>query len=376
MRRLALVVGGLIVGLMLAEIMCRLVRPHWARRTAGDNPNTWRVEGLVTDPALDYSFEPGFTGRMTLAGNYDVPFRINAQGLRDDVEYSPLHADQRRILLVGDSFVFGVGVELQDTLGKQLERTLNAEGTSAHPVQVVSVGAPGYGLDDYTRLIERWVPKLRPDLVIIAMFSGNDLLDYDLKARNRTIVLDGRMLHERQAWDIRLRNFGAVAHLVLKRFNPYPRIEADRPDKPKPADLTRIYQTTSDWIRHLVEAPGRQGPPLAIWLIEGRPVTERLSRGMPRQSPAPLLGVLKVARDLGCQVFDPADMWSTAAAPLSQYYFPQDSHFSAQGCRLMAEWLAPRLLEAYPRLVAPKPPAGKQKPASPKTPKGPAPGPR
>ncbi len=354
MRKWALIGGGLLVGLILAEGVCRLLFPNPITGAPDENRNTWRVEGLVNDEQLEFSFEPGYAGRMTLAGDYDVPFRINGQGLRADADYAASHPGGRRILLVGDSFVFGIGVELQDTLGEQLERALNADDSGGPPVEVVAAGVPSYGLDHYAGLIERWVPRLQPDLVLVALFPGNDLLDYELSQRDRKVVIEGRLVKQRQAWSYNLRKYSALAHLLLERFNPHERIELIRPQKPTPEELAHIYATIEPWIGRVVAAPGPDGPPVAIVLIETKGMIAAQQDGRKGFTIPPLNDVLADFRDAGCQVFEPVDAWIAAPPPLEQYFFTRDVHHSAAGNRFVAQWLAPRLREAFgDRLRAP-----------------------
>ncbi|HTE06581.1 MAG TPA: hypothetical protein VK824_10315, partial [Planctomycetota bacterium] len=97
-----LLAGGLCAGLVLAEGICRLTVSNPITGPPDPDRTSWRVEGLVNDPLVGFSFQPGFSGRMSLPGDYDVPFRISPQGLRDDRIFGPTHEGITRILLVGD----------------------------------------------------------------------------------------------------------------------------------------------------------------------------------------------------------------------------------------------------------------------------------
>lgn len=347
MRKWALVAGGLFVGLVLAEGVCRLVIPNPFSTAQDENRNTWRVEGLVNDAELEFSFQPGYSGRMTLPGDYDVPFTINGQGLRADGDYPQLHPGRRRILLVGDSFVFGVGVELQDTLGARLERELDADGSGGPPVEVVAAGAPSYGLDHYAALIERWVPRLQPDLVLVALFPGNDLLDYELSRLDRKVVIEGRLVKQRQAWSYNLRKASALAHLLLERFNPHGRIEFPRPAKPTAEDLAHILRTIEPWVRRIAEAPGAGGPPVAVVLLQTKGTIVAHMAGRQGITIPPQGEVLAKFREAGCLVFDPGRAWADAPPPSEQYFLGKDVHHSAAGNQFLARWLAPLVREAF-----------------------------
>jgi|GEM_PF-3403493 len=352
MRRWTLVGGGLLAGLVLAEGVCRLVVPNAITGEPNPNRTGWVVEGLVADPLVEFAFQPGYSGRMTVPGDYDVPFRINGQGLRADEDYPEEHPGRARILLVGDSFVFGIGVELQDTLGEQLERAFDADGQPGPPVEVVSVGVPSYGLDHYTKLVERWLPRLHPDLVLVALFPGNDLIDYDLSELDRRTAIEGRLVTERQAWSWNLRKYSVLAHMLLQHFNPVEHAPHARSLSATPDELDAIYRSTLPWTRRLLAAPGEGGPPVAVLIIEGRYMLGLHRKG--REDVTPPLGrVLADLRQLGCTVFDPAEAWIAADAPESRFFFARDAHYTLAGNRFMADWLAPRLREAFgARLLA------------------------
>jgi lysophospholipase L1-like esterase len=345
-----LAVGGTVVALLVAEVVCRMVVED-PFQGLGESRNSWRVVGLAPDPELEFSFQPGYEGRMTLAGEYDVPFRINAQGLRDDHEYAAEHPGTTRILLVGDSFVFGVGVELQDSLGKQLERALNESGL-AQPVEVVAAGVPSYGLDAYALLIERWVPRLHPDLAIVALYPGNDLLDYELKATDPRIVIEGMLVGKRQAWSWNLRRYSTLAHVLLQRFNPYPRIEQQRPDRPTPQDLAHLFRTMQPWIARIAAAQASGGPPTAITACYARESVPAWRQGTLEAAVPPWNEVLAECARVGLKVLDPKPAWLAPDLVVRDFFFARDTHYTAAGNRFFAEWLAARLRAEYPELLS------------------------
>ena len=350
-----LAVGGTLGALLVGEIVLRM-RFEDPFTGQGEFRDSWRLVGLTSDPELEFSFQPGYEGRMTLSGEYDVPFRINAQGLRDDHEYAAEHPGTTRILLVGDSFVFGIGVELQDTLGKQLERALNA-ARPGQPVEVVAAGVPSYGIDAYALLIERWVPRLRPELVVVALYPGNDLLDYELKATDPSIVIEGMLVGQRQAWSWNLRRHSMLAHLLLQNFNPYTRIESHRPRLPKPEDIAHIFRTIQPWIARIAAAQRPGGPAIAISACYARESVPAWRKGILDAATPPWNEVLAECRRVGLTVLDPKPAWIEPDLLVRDFFFERDTHYTAAGNRFVAEWLAAQLLAEYPELLTVAPTA-------------------
>lgn len=99
--------------------------------------------------------------------------KTNSLGLREDREFADKQA--LRILVLGDSFVFGLGVQRSETFQAVLERRLSKRLGQA--VEVINAGVPGYGTCHERLVLEDLLPKLQPDLVLLCFYAGNDLVD-------------------------------------------------------------------------------------------------------------------------------------------------------------------------------------------------------
>jgi len=76
------------------------------------------------------------------------------------------------VAVLGDSFAFGVGLNLEETFSFQLEKMLNKEIAGKH-FEVLNFGVPGMNTAQEIERFKEKALKYRPDLVIIA-FLGND----------------------------------------------------------------------------------------------------------------------------------------------------------------------------------------------------------
>lgn len=105
---------------------------------------------------------------------FTVAVNINERGLRadDSLGYAKPPGIQR-VLVIGDSFTEGFGVEAEDAYAAQLEALLNADGTS---VQVINGGVAGYGTAHALRFLMHEGLQYQPDLVIYG-FYPNDVSD-------------------------------------------------------------------------------------------------------------------------------------------------------------------------------------------------------
>ncbi|MFO0757629.1 MAG: SGNH/GDSL hydrolase family protein [Byssovorax sp.] len=112
---------------------------------------------------------------------------INSRGFRGpDFADHPAPGTER-VVLVGDSFVFGSGVEWEDTLGEQLRRVL-AEKAPGRRFEVLNLGIPGDNLPSHVEVYDEAVRSLDPAVVLIGLTFPNDLSAYDDQPMRRTEV--------------------------------------------------------------------------------------------------------------------------------------------------------------------------------------------
>lgn len=141
-----------------------------------DNHRSAQVPAIVQyhpDPALQYVLTPGATGSSDMMLDMpDASVVISSQGLRDRERAIPRPPDTVRMVVIGDSFTFGWGVDLQDVYISWLERLLDA--ATPHTVEVVNMGVPGYNLVQEVALLEASGLAFEPQVVMVGYVS-NDL---------------------------------------------------------------------------------------------------------------------------------------------------------------------------------------------------------
>jgi hypothetical protein len=147
-RRAVTVVLGMALALIGANVMAgKFLLPE-----TGSYPT-----GLfVDDAARGLAAAPHFVGIVTRAG-VSFPVAINNAGYRD----AEWVADGRpRILLVGSSATFGVGLPREAGIAARLAEALGPT------VTVLNAGIYSYGPPQILRTIEKECPALRPRLVL------------------------------------------------------------------------------------------------------------------------------------------------------------------------------------------------------------------
>ena len=147
--------------LALAASLLTLAAGEMALRAAVRRPRT-PMHVLCDCPYL-YGLNPRRPG-------------ISAQGLRDRVFAIPKPAGTYRVLVLGDSIAYGVGVEPTETFAKLLERRLDRAGRRVEVINTGVLGYTAYNELEYYRARGR---DFQPDVVVVA-FCMNDVVDPEL----------------------------------------------------------------------------------------------------------------------------------------------------------------------------------------------------
>jgi hypothetical protein len=128
----------------------------------------------VYDRTKGWFHAPGSRGRAFLGGPDAGLVRINALGLRGAEIPRSRPPGLRRVLALGDSYVFGVGVDEEHVFTTRLAQRLARGGAR---VEVCNAGVSGYSTDQQLILLQELGPRLAPDVVVLVMcdndFEGN-----------------------------------------------------------------------------------------------------------------------------------------------------------------------------------------------------------
>jgi len=119
---------------------------------------------------------------------YRINIRTNSAGIRADRDI-PFEKNEgvKRIVLLGDSFGMGYGVDLEDTFSSQMENRLNATGLQC---EVVNLSVSGHGTAEQLITLREQGFQYQPDVVLIA-WHGSDLQD---NVRSNLYRLEGGRL--------------------------------------------------------------------------------------------------------------------------------------------------------------------------------------
>jgi hypothetical protein len=162
--RLLLAGGALVVALGAVELLA----PHVVTpRCGGGAPPFWRPAHGV-----GWALVPNARGEAVVCdGAVETlrhPVVINANGQRDRPR-TWARTERPRVLVLGDSFVEALQVDLEDTFTARLEARLG--------VEMLNGGVSGYSTDNELRAFAATGTRYSPDAVVLLVHVGNDVLE-------------------------------------------------------------------------------------------------------------------------------------------------------------------------------------------------------
>jgi lysophospholipase L1-like esterase len=111
---------------------------------------------------------------------WDTLHHVNRQGFLSDIDYTKETVDSLRkrgktiVLVIGDSFVEGfTSGSWGHTFGQLIKKDLQDK------YAIFTFGIGGTDPLDYRLRIEKFVPELKPDLVLVCFCGNNDIMDFD-----------------------------------------------------------------------------------------------------------------------------------------------------------------------------------------------------
>jgi hypothetical protein len=170
LRTAAKILLGTVVGLAVAE------GAFWLR-DGGAFPH---LNVYVPDDALGVRLRAGAAQRVSFGGNPITHVRINARGLRGPELPGPAKGE---VIVVGDSQVFGLGVEEDQAFPAVLAEKLSRP--------VVNAGVPTFGPLEYGALTEELLRERKASTVVYVVHLANDLFEADRPNTERHKVWDG-----------------------------------------------------------------------------------------------------------------------------------------------------------------------------------------
>ncbi|MBZ0116951.1 MAG: SGNH/GDSL hydrolase family protein, partial [Sandaracinaceae bacterium] len=248
---------------------------------------------------------PGSTEIERHPGRPRAHYRFNRHGFRGPDW--PVEAQGPRLCLIGDSFVFGSGVEWPDTLGERLRPELERAGHAG--VEVLSLGVAGHNLRSHVTLCDHAARALHCSALVLALTLPNDLSAWDINTEV-----------ERRA------QVGGYSLTELALGPEVPALIWNTGELARGIGPSELAVLTREW--HRLRALRAQGPRPPILVLS------YFAAAVPWES-------LPAVPDLRVDTDSPRD---------DAMFIPGDGHPSAHGNTVLARWLA-GVLASDPRFA-------------------------
>jgi lysophospholipase L1-like esterase len=303
-RRLLHVAATLAVTVSALEVICRIFMGNLGLPAMQLQPPDGRCVGLLPTSATRYT---GWALRSAT-----VTHDVNGLGYRGVERERIKDPGVLRILLVGDSFAYGQGVDASEALPAALERVLGASGRR---VEVLNFGVPGYNLEENADQYRLFASKWQHDLVLLV------LVDNDLSAPFCAMV-------SRPLWSWSLRHLYLFRAAYLFWSINFTRGHGSPESSDRPAQLEgRLRRGLEDIARMSRERGARAG----LILMTG----DRIN-GLPAEALAEASSAARLPAMSARECSPERDLPTV----------PREGHFSARGNQILAECVAKWLASA------------------------------
>ena len=299
-----------------------------------------------------YGYAPSFHTRMKRLGEYDVAFDTNSAGFRDD-EIGLKHGT--RIVLLGDSFASGYGVERGEMFADIIEDDLG--------VEILNTAVGGYEIIHQVRFFQSRGGTLAPDLVVYVLYLGNDLSRNNewTVASHGTLTSSVHKFPVRTAHPIRLQMlYKQVRYAANMRdeqargeWEPWPDYLLSAERAPS-VEAAQDYHEAEMLLHQLNEEVRAVGAKLFVVMVPYRQMVEQQAYERLKSRTTdfdarydltlPARKTTEILDRLGIDHFDltPAFRahFEQGGGPL---FFPVDGHLNVEGNALTAQILEPVL---------------------------------
>jgi len=95
-----------------------------------------------------------------------IEYDANEQGFRDYKNFV-LDSKKKKIMVLGDSFVYGLYLPNEDTIPFLMEHKLK------NTYDVFNLGMPGYGIDQMYLTYKKYAPVIKPDVIVLVFITDD-----------------------------------------------------------------------------------------------------------------------------------------------------------------------------------------------------------
>jgi len=348
---------GVLLGLLAAMALAEVAVRHLSPQEVGP-------VRFTCHPDLGYIPVPGQQGERKLPGVFTFRYSNNSLGWRGRREYREAKPTEYRVLFLGDSFTYGLGVNDDQTFAVQVEKDLRAGRWS---VEVLNAGCPGKGTDYALKCFQTVGRKFHPDLTALGFF-GNDFQDNarqeyytigrkgELRAKPPTCNPDNlKAALERLPGYNWLISWSQAANLVKQAGVDF-MVKRNRENQPDVNNRLVVSYNRSDagyvtaanrqitgiYLEQLNAAVKQAGGALMLFYI---PISQEvLEYRQRRTTSADERAIQRLAAENGLTLWSLTPLLAHSGQPIDRLYY-QEGHWTAAAHEIAARYLS-RLIQS------------------------------
>jgi hypothetical protein len=336
--RIPLLFATVLITLVIADLSVRSLgldpdvsAPVWAREV-GSPYRRSEIPGSPHELVPNYRWGHRYSTdeREYFGALGGVDYQTNSAGYRDS-EFSPANASDYRIALLGDSFAFGLGVRIEDTVATLLEPALS--DASGCAVEVLNFSVPAYRTADEVVLLRSTVMGYEPDMVVVWFFLNDanviPTMHYLGEDRRRLFAL--------------VRPYSALARFLGSRLDATLGSIALTRDYRRGYEKTGLdWQNLGDDFEGIIKTANSMEVPVVFFV---HPVLFRLDADYPFADIHEQ--VIQALRERGATAFDLVPAFAGYSGR-ELWVHPADLHPNEIGHRLAATFAAQKLAPMIP----------------------------
>jgi hypothetical protein len=296
----------------------------WVRTYVDERTNR-NSKNFIPDEQVGWRMRPNHSFQWRTE-DVTVTFTGDDNGFRDRTDRDIAIEPARRIVILGDSYMWGTGVPFTETCGYRLESAI--ANTAVH-----NMAMPGFGMDQIWLSLRHWALPTKPDLVIVGIymenFSRSQYAYRDREGFNKpTFKLEEGRLVQMTSKDRPSKPVGFLEHhSYLYRF--WGRVDKWMGRKYGRGSWWALNSAFLDAIRDDCAATGT--PVIFIYI--------------PYVSGITFPALNRYMEEHGAYYID---MSQLTPAQLKEFYFPVDGHLNARGHEYMTEILVEKIRRDLP----------------------------
>ncbi len=191
-RNLGVLLISIIVCLLLVEVGFRVVAPQALFDECDRNHPDWPRPMIISDTLLGHTPKASGSWCVYQPDTHEkIMIETNSKGLRGKIEYEYKKPDDTfRVLLFGDSFVWGEELHEHQTIAVQLKKELEKRGVGDKKIEVIPFGVGSYGMQQVYLSYNNTGQQYEADIVMY-LFYQNDITEQfkaDMRLYPRPII--------------------------------------------------------------------------------------------------------------------------------------------------------------------------------------------